>query len=146
MKKVLITGSSGLVGSASVDFFYKKKFKVFALDNDLRGKIFGKEYSTNKIKKYQQEKYSNIIFLKQNIANIKEIKKTFENNKFDLIIHAAGQPSHDWSAQDPLLDFNINAVGTLNLLELTRKNSPKAIFIFTSTVLLSFSASFSSLK
>ena len=57
MKKVLITGSPGLVGSASVDFFYKKKFKVFALDNNLRGKIFGKEYSTNKIKKYQQEKY-----------------------------------------------------------------------------------------
>jgi len=133
MKKVLITGSSGLVGSASVDFFYKKKFKVFALDNDLRGKIFGKQYSTSKIKKYQQEKYSNIIFLNQNIANIKEIKKTFENNKFDLIIHTAGQPSHDWSAQDPLLDFNVNAVGTLNLLELTRKNSPKAIFIFTST-------------
>jgi CDP-paratose 2-epimerase len=133
MKKVLITGSSGLVGSASVDFFYKKKFKVFALDNDFRGKIFGKEYSTNKIKKYQQEKYSNIIFLKQNIVNIKEIKKVFENNKFDLIIHAAGQPSHDWSAQDPLLDFNVNAVGTLNLLELTRKNSPKAVFIFTST-------------
>ena len=57
MKKVLIIGSPGLVGSASVDFFYKKKFKVFAMDNNLRGKILGKEYSTNKIKKYQQEKY-----------------------------------------------------------------------------------------
>ena len=133
MKKVLITGSSGLVGSAAVDFFFKKRFKIFALDNDLRGQIFGKNYSTNKIKKYQKEKYSNIIFLEQNIVNFSEIKKTFENNKFDLIIHTAGQPSHDWSAKDPLLDFNVNAVGTLNLLELTRKNSPKAIFIFTST-------------
>jgi CDP-paratose 2-epimerase len=133
MKKVLITGSSGLVGSAAVDFFYKKKFKIFALDNDLRGKIFGKAYSTDKIKKYQQEKYSNIVFLKQNIANFNEIQKTFENTKFDLIIHAAGQPSHDWSANNPILDFHVNAVGTLNLLELTRKNSPKAIFIFTST-------------
>ena len=133
MKKVLITGSSGLVGSAAVDFFHKKKFKIFALDNDLRGKIFGKACSTDKIKKYQQEKYSNIVFLRQNIANFNEIKKTFENTKFDLIIHAAGQPSHDWSAKDPILDFSINAVGTLNLLELTRKNSPKAIFIFTST-------------
>ena len=61
MKKVLITGSSGLVGSAAVDFFSKKKFKIFALDNDLRGKIFGKAYSTDKIKEYQQEKYSNIL-------------------------------------------------------------------------------------
>ena len=51
MKKVLITGSSGLVGSAAVDFFHKKKFKIFALDNDLRGKIFGKACSTDKIKK-----------------------------------------------------------------------------------------------
>jgi len=133
MEKVLITGSSGLVGSSAVDFFYKKKFKIFALDNDLRGQIFGKSASTNKIKEHQKEKYSNIVFLKQNIANINEIKKTFENNKFDLIIHTAGQPSHDWSGKNPLQDFNVNAVGTLNLLELTRKNSPKATFIFTST-------------
>lgn len=133
MKKVLITGSSGLVGSSAVDFFYKKKFKIFALDNDFRGKIFGKNYSTKKIKKFQQQKYSNIIFLNQNIENINEIKKTFENTKFDLIIHTAGQPSHDWSAKNPLLDFHVNAVGTINLLELTRKNSPKAVFIFTST-------------
>jgi CDP-paratose 2-epimerase len=133
MKTVLITGSSGLVGSAAVDFFYKKKFRIFALDNDFRGKIFGKNHSTNIIKKYQQKNYSNIIFLNQDIAKIKEMKKIFQYAKFNLIIHAAGQPSHDWSAKDPLLDFNVNAVGTLNLLELTRKNSPKATFIFTST-------------
>ena len=133
MKKVLITGSSGLVGSEAVDFFYKKKFIIYALDNDLRGKIFGKNYSTNKLKIYQKKKYSNIVFLKQSIENFSELKKIFENTKFDLIIHTAGQPSHDWSAKDPLLDFNVNAVGTLNLLELTRINSPKATFIFTST-------------
>lgn len=92
-------------------------------------KFFGKKYSTNKIKEYQKEKYSNIMFLNHNIANINEIKKIFENNKFDLIVHTAGQPSHDWSAKDPLLDFNVNAVGTLNLLELTRKIHQK-LFLF----------------
>jgi len=132
-KKVLITGSSGLVGSEAVDFFYKKKFKIYALDNDLRGKLFGSSASTEKIKKYQKKKYKNIYFFKKDIRNFHELKKIFSLNTFDLIIHAAGQPSHDWSAKDPLLDFKINALGTANLLELTRKYCPKAVFIFTST-------------
>lgn len=133
MNKVLITGSSGLIGSEAVDFFYKKKFKIFALDNDLRAKLFGKNYSTNNIKKYQKEKYKNINFINIDIINKKKIENLFKKNKFDLIIHAAGQPSHDWSAKDPILDFNVNAVGTLNLLEMTRNYSPEAVFIFTST-------------
>ena len=133
MNKVLITGSSGLIGSEAVDFFYKKKFKIFALDNDLRAKLFGKNYSTNNIKKYQKEKYKNINFINIDIINKNKIENLFKKNKFDLIIHAAGQPSHDWSAKDPILDFNVNAVGTLNLLEMTRNYSPEAVFIFTST-------------
>jgi len=133
MKKVLITGSSGLVGSDAVDFFHKKKFKIYALDNDLRAKLFGKRYSTNRIRLIQKDKYNNIIFLKMDIIDRKKIKNLFKENKFDLIIHTAGQPSHDWSAKDPVFDFDINAMGTLNLLDMTRLYSPKALFIFTST-------------
>ena len=68
MKKILITGSSGLVGSETVDFFYKKKFKIYAIDNNLRSLLFGKEASTLSIKKYQKEKYPEINFLNLDIA------------------------------------------------------------------------------
>jgi len=133
MKKILITGSSGLVGSEAVSFFHKKKFKIYALDNDLRGKLFGREHSTNRIKIFQKKNFSNIQFLNISIENYKNLSKIFKKNKFDLIIHAAGQPSHDWSAKDPILDFKVNALGTLNLLELSRIYCPKVVFIFTST-------------
>tara|TARA_Y100000389_G_scaffold166012_1_gene170465 strand:- start:25683 stop:26741 length:1059 start_codon:yes stop_codon:yes gene_type:complete len=133
MKKVLITGSSGLVGSEAVSFFIKKKFKVFALDNNLRAKLFGEHSSTKGIKKFQKKNYKNIKFISTDITNFKELKKIFKNNLFEIIIHAAGQPSHDWSAKDPIFDFNVNSIGTLNLLELSRKYCPKTTFIYTST-------------
>jgi CDP-paratose 2-epimerase len=133
VKKVLITGSSGLVGSEAVDFFSKKNFKIYALDNNLRSFLFGKNSSTSLIKKFQKEEYSNIFFLNINIVNYKTLERVFSDHKFEIIIHAAGQPSHDWSAKDPIFDFEVNALATLNLLELTKKYSPKATFIFTST-------------
>jgi CDP-paratose 2-epimerase len=132
MKKVLITGSSGLVGSEAVDFFSKKKFTIFAIDNNLRSVLFGRNYSTLSIKKFQQERYTNIYFIDVDITNYQKLEKIF-NNKFDIIIHAAGQPSHDWSAKDPIFDFEVNALGTLNLLELARKHCPQTTFIYTST-------------
>jgi len=99
----------------------------------LRAKLFGKEYSTNIIKKFQKKNYKKIHFLNISIEKHTNLIKIFKKNKFDLIIHAAGQPSHDWSAKDPILDFKVNALGTLNLLELTRKYCLQAVFIFTST-------------
>ena len=133
MKKVLIAGSSGLVGSEAVDFFVKKNFKVYAVDNNLRAFLFGKNSSTLLIKRFQKDNYSNIKFLNIDITNYNKLEKVFVDNKFDVIIHAAGQPSHDWSAKDPIFDFRINAYGTLNLLELSRKFCPKTVFIYTST-------------
>jgi CDP-paratose 2-epimerase len=133
MKKVLITGSSGLVGSEAVDFFFKKKFKIYAIDNNLRSFLFGKNSSTLSIKKFQKEKYSNISFIDIDIVNYQKLQKVFNSNKFEIIIHAAGQPSHDWSAKDPIFDFKVNALATLNLLELARKFCPSTTFIYTST-------------
>jgi CDP-paratose 2-epimerase len=133
MKKALITGSSGLVGSEAVDFFYKKKFKIYAIDNDLRSLLFGNNASTVSVKNIQKKKYQNTIFLNISITNYKKLENLFAQNKFDIIIHAAGQPSHDWSAKNPIFDFKINALGTLNLLELSRKYCPRTTFIYTST-------------
>lgn len=134
VKKILVTGSAGLVGSESVNFFCKKGFKVIGIDNDMRSYFFGKDASTLWNKKRLEEKFKqNYKHFAIDIRNSEEIEKIFKKYKFDLVIHTAAQPSHDWAAKEPVTDFSVNAVGTLVLLEATRKYAPGAVFIFTST-------------
>ncbi|MDB3885445.1 NAD-dependent epimerase/dehydratase family protein [Candidatus Pelagibacter sp.] len=135
MSIVLITGSSGLVGSESVNFFSKKGFDVIGIDNDLRKFFFGNEASTSEIKKKLLKKNKNFKNYNTDIRNYKALEKIFKRYKKNilLIIHCAAQPSHDYAKNYPVMDFNINATGTLNLLELTKKYCPEAPFIFMST-------------
>ena len=137
MKIALITGSNGLVGSEASEFFIKKKFRVIGIDNDLRKHFFGKEASTIRIKKYLIENHrKNYLHFNDDITKLDKIEKIFRKykNKIKLIIHSAAQPSHDWAASNPELDFRVNAVATLNLLKLTRKYLPKKTpFIYMST-------------
>ncbi|MDP3042914.1 MAG: NAD-dependent epimerase/dehydratase family protein [bacterium] len=134
MKYALITGSAGLIGSESVRFLVDKEYTIVGIDNDMRQYFFGKEASTswnNKILKEQfKERY---IPHSVDIRDNKKIEKIFEQYKFDLIIHTAAQPSHDWAAKEPITDFSVNALGTLIMLENFRLNCPQATFIFTST-------------
>lgn len=133
-KKVLITGSAGLVGSESSQFFAKKGFEIFGVDNDMRSYFFGLEASTLWAKKRLiRELGDRYHHFNLDIRDYKSLEKIFRKTQFDLIIHTAAQPSHDWAAKEPLIDFEINAVGTHNLLELTRLYSPRGVFIFTST-------------
>ena len=135
MSVILITGSSGLVGSESVDFFCKKGFDVVGIDNNLRNFFFGDDGSTNWVKKKLLKKHKNFQNYSVDIRNFNLLKKIFKKFKknISLIIHCAAQPSHDYGARNPLLDFNVNATGTLNLLELTKIFCPEASFIFMST-------------
>lgn len=135
MKYVIITGSSGLVGSEAVSFFHQKGFKVIGIDNNLRLFFFGKSASTNWKKKFQIKNFKNFFYYKIDIRNYNKLERLFlkYRSKVKCIIHAAAQPSHDWAAKDSKTDFAVNALGTLNLLELTRKYCPKAVFIFVST-------------
>jgi CDP-paratose 2-epimerase len=133
MKKVLITGSGGLIGSESVRFFSEKGFELYGIDNDMRGYFFGKEASTKWAVRGLKKTIPHYHHYSVDIRNNTEIEKIFKKNKFDLIIHTAAQPSHDWSAREPLIDFEINAYGTMVLLENFRKYCPKAVFVFTST-------------
>lgn len=132
-KKILITGSSGLVGSAAVMYFCDKGYDVVGIDNNMRLQFFGKEGDTSSNKRQLIKNYDHYEHHNFDIRDTVKLKKLFEKNKFYAVIHTAAQPSHDWSAKEPLTDFSINAVATLNILELIRTKNRKAIFIFTST-------------
>ena len=133
-KCALITGSSGLIGSQSVEFFIEKGFKVVGIDNDMRAYFFGKEASTEENKKCLEEAFKDkYTHLSIDIRDKVKVEEVFKKYSFELIIHTAAQPSHDWAVREPFTDFEINANGTLNLLEYCRKYSPQAVFIFTST-------------
>jgi len=100
----------------------------------LREFFFGKSASTEWNTTRLINLYSkNFTALSLDIRRYDKLESIFKDVNFEIIIHAAAQPSHDWAAKDPQTDFSINASGTLNLLELTRNYSPKATFIFTST-------------
>ena len=131
---VLITGSNGLIGSEAVKFFLNKKFKIIGIDNNERKKLFGNFGDTTWLKK-DLKKNKNYIHYNYDIKNIKNLNKIFlkYKSKIKLIIHCAAQPSHDWAYNNPILDFEINSLGTINLLECFRTNCPRAKFIFTST-------------
>ena len=135
MSVVLITGSAGLVGSESSNFFAKKGFDVVGIDNNLRKFFFGEDGSTSWIKKNLQKKNKNYKHYNLDIRNYSDLEKIFKKYKknISLIIHCAAQPSHDYGKNYPLIDFNVNATGTLNMLELTKNYSPKSPFIFMST-------------
>ena len=130
---VLITGSAGLIGSEAVRFFAEKGFKIHGIDNDMRRFYFGDEASTEWNRRILEKTVSNYVHHSIDIRNSDEIEEICKAGNFDLIIHAAAQPSHDWAAKEPLIDFTVNANGTLILLENYRKYCPDAVFIFTST-------------
>ncbi|MDY7053861.1 NAD-dependent epimerase/dehydratase family protein [Limnospira fusiformis KN01] len=136
MTIVLITGSAGLIGSEAVSFFIEKGYTVVGIDNNMRQTLFGEEASTewnlNRLLSIYQDQY---IHCQADIRDRHHIDQIFKSYGEDisLIIHTAGQPSHDWAAQDPETDFTINANGTLVLLEATRQHCPNAVFIHCST-------------
>jgi len=135
MKKVLVTGSAGLVGSEAAKFFHEKGFSVVGVDNNMRSYFFGAAASTEWVLNGLRENLINYEHHSIDIRNYGDLEKIFKNQSTDIacVIHTAAQPSHDWASKEPLTDFSVNANGTLNLLELTRIYCPKAVFIFTST-------------
>ena len=135
MSIVIITGANGLVGSEAVSFFSKKKYTVIGIDNNLRKFFFGQDGSTSWIKRKIIKENKNYIHQNIDIRNSQALDKLFKRykNNISLIIHCAAQPSHDYGKNYPKIDFNVNATGTLNLLELTKKYCPNSPFIFMST-------------
>src|SRR6266487_2257245 len=124
-KTALVTGSSGLIGSEAVSFLDERGWRVHGVDNNMRRDFFGEHGDTT-----------------PNLARLREATRRFEHHGLDvrdregiarlvaetrpgLIVHAAAQPSHDLAALRPFDDFDVNAVGTLNLLEAARQSCPE---------------------
>jgi len=131
--KILVTGSNGLIGSEAVEHFDRQGHEVFGVDNNMRREFFGPVGDTL----WNLERLKNITkrfrHFHLDIRDRAEILDLFCTHRFQLIVHCASQPSHDKAAEFPLLDFEVNALGTVNLLEATRKHAPEAVFAFLST-------------
>jgi CDP-paratose 2-epimerase len=131
----ITTGSAGLIGAETVRFVSARGFDVVGIDNDMRQKFFGAEASTEWSRRDLESKIPKYVHRNVDIRDREGIDAVFAEYGSDikLIVHTAAQPSHDWAAKDPHTDFSVNATGTLNMLEATRKFAPDACFIFTST-------------
>jgi len=130
-----VTGSAGLIGSETSKRFHAEGMEIVGLDNDMRAEFFGPEASTLSTRQRLESVLPRYTHQSIDIRDFEAVKKVFERYgaEIKVIVHTAAQPSHDWAARAPHIDFGVNATGTLNLLEATRLYAPEAVFIFTST-------------
>ncbi|SOD99860.1 NAD-dependent epimerase/dehydratase family protein, partial [Spirosoma fluviale] len=135
MKIALVTGSAGLIGSEAVAFFADKFDLIIGIDNNMRQYFFGTEGSTEWNRNRLASAYASYKHETADIRQVDQLQPIFQlyGSDIKLVLHTAAQPSHDWAAREPFTDFGVNAVGTLNMLEMTRLHCPEAVFIFTST-------------
>ena len=130
---ILVTGSSGLIGSEAVQYFDRQGHSVTGADNNMRREFFGPAGDTTWNLRRLRETTRQFRHFDLDIRSRELVFDLFKQSRFDLIIHCAAQPSHDRAAEIPLVDFDVNVVGTVNLLEATRQHVPEAVFIFMST-------------
>src|SRR6478752_3243045 len=135
MPVAIITGAGGLIGSEAVEHFIAEGFDVVGVENDMRANFFGPESSTSHVTERLVSEHAEFRWENADIRDGATIERIFREHagQIELVIHTAAQPSHDWAAGDPQTDFGVNANGTLNLLEATRRHAPEATFVFTST-------------
>lgn len=135
LSTVIVTGSSGLIGSETTQFFHAQGFDVVGIDNNMRAYFFGQDGSVDWNANALTASLPRFRHMAIDIRDGAEVDSLFQSIGKDiaLVVHCAAQPSHDWAAREPMTDFTVNAMGTLVLLEATRKFAPEAVFIFTST-------------
>lgn len=136
MSIVLVTGSAGLVGSTAALHFGAKADVVVGIDNDMRGQLFGASGSVapnrRLLKERLGDRYAHYAVDVRDSDSLAEIFATYGSD-IEAVIHTAAQPSHDWAAGNPAVDFSINATGTFRLLEAVRQQAPQATFVYLST-------------
>ncbi len=136
-KKIAILGSTGSIGKSLLKIISRdnKKYKIIGIDNNFRKKFFGEGASVDSSRVYLQKNFKNFRNYKVDISKYNDLKKIFKiyKNKIKLVINCAAQPSHDWAKKNIMLDYKVNALGTLNLLELVKTYCPKSVFVQLST-------------
>lgn len=133
MKKILVTGASGLIGSEVCSFFHGHGFHVIGADNNQRAVFFGPQGDTRWNQRRLAAALKNFTHKELDIRNREGVLALLEEVRPDLIVHTAAQPSHDLAAKIPFDDFDTNAVGTVNMLEAARRHCPESPFIHMST-------------
>src|SRR5271155_2706774 len=132
-KRLLVTGSSGLIGSEASLFFSSQGFSIHGVDNNQRAVFFGPAGDTRWNQKRLAAQISGFTHHEIDIRERKAVLALIDEIKPDGIVHTAAQPSHDRAAAIPFDDFDTNAVGTLNMLEAARRACPESPFIHMST-------------
>ncbi len=130
---LLVTGSSGLIGSEVVAHFAPEGWRVFGVDNNQRADFFGPQGDTRWNQRRLTEAFPSFTHVELDIRHRDAVQRLLAELKPDLLVHAAAQPSHDLAASRPFDDFDVNAVGTLNMLEATRQHVADAVFVHMST-------------
>ena len=130
---ILVTGSSGLIGSAAVRHWDRQGEEVIGVDNDMRKQFFGPQGSTQWNLQSLLAETTHFQHREIDIRDRDSLERLFAKHRFDVVVHCAAQPSHDKAKEIPLLDFDVNAAGTINLLEATRRHAPDAVFCHMST-------------
>src|ERR1051326_3694303 len=133
MKTILVTGSSGLIGSEAVEHFDRQGHRVMGVDNNMRQVFFGTQGDTSWNLQRLKNATKKFEHASVDIRDRAALDELFKGNRFDMIVHCAAQPSHDKARDIPILDFEVNALGTINLLEAVRQHCRDAIFIMMST-------------
>jgi CDP-paratose 2-epimerase len=133
MKKLLVTGSSGLIGSEVVTYFAARGWAVHGVDSNLRAFFFGPEGDTRWNQRRLEATLPGFVHHELDVRDRGGVLALLEALRPDAVVHTAAQPSHDRAAQIPFEDFDTNAVGTLNLLEAARRHAPEAPFVHLST-------------
>ncbi|HPA45983.1 MAG TPA: NAD-dependent epimerase/dehydratase family protein [bacterium] len=133
MMRILVTGSSGLIGSEVVAYFDSRASEILGIDNNMRADFFGPRGDTTWNRRRLESVTKHFRSVDLDIRDREAILNLFQDRAFDLVVHCAAQPSHDLAKDRPFDDFDVNAVGTLNLLEATRRYHPDAVFVHMST-------------
>ena len=133
MKTALVTGSSGLIGSDTVSYLDERGWRVHGVDNNMRREFFGEHGDTTWNLERLLRETKRFEHHGLDVRDRDGMERLVAETRPDLIVHAAAQPSHDLAARMPFEDFDVNAVGTLNLLEAARRHAPESPFVFMST-------------
>ena len=131
--RVLVTGSNGLIGSEAVTYFDGLGAEVIGVDNNMRAQFFGPDGDTRWNQRRLEQETKSFRHRELDIRDREAVLRVMQEEQPDLIVHCAAQPSHDLAAKVPFEDFDVNAVGTLNLLEAMRRHRPESVFVLTST-------------